>query len=214
MPTNPARRIAWLIVALGALSVLISATVIVFRLGSTFLSFNVSQIFWLGMVYLVVGGVLLAVIPREVAVVQAPAEPPPRPIVVADPDEIQRLEAEIRRLRMTLNERLADIDSRKLDRARFEASIGTFAPPPMTPPTDNNPTPPLDEDDTGEPLETFGDADSRLRKALVTAGIDTPDKLAAASDAELQAALTAAGMRYTADIRALLHSSTLNGHED
>lgn len=56
---SAARRIAWLIIVVGIIAILIAAVITLANLADNFLTFSLTQIFWLGVLYVVVGVVLL-----------------------------------------------------------------------------------------------------------------------------------------------------------
>ncbi len=60
-----ARRIAWLILILGLLAALAAAIITLGNLADNFLTFSLTQLFWMGVLYVVVGVVLLILLRGE-----------------------------------------------------------------------------------------------------------------------------------------------------
>jgi predicted flap endonuclease-1-like 5' DNA nuclease len=60
-----ARRIAWLILILGLLAALAAAIITLGNLADNFLTFSLTQLFWMGVLYVVVGVVLLILLRAE-----------------------------------------------------------------------------------------------------------------------------------------------------
>ncbi len=80
--SNPARPIAWVILVIGIIAVIVAAIHYFGNLGETFLTFSITQIFWMGVLFAIVGIILLLVLrpielpAAEVPTVRSMAVPP------------------------------------------------------------------------------------------------------------------------------------------
>jgi len=140
------------------------------------LTFSALQVFWLGVLWAVVGLILLIFLPERA----------PEPTV--DLAQVDRLETQVRGYEGRLQEidnrfqaKLGDFDSRF---KTLEATPKAFAKLPVN-------------DDELEVLEGVG---PKFAAALRTAGIDTFAKLANSTESELRAAIESAGMSFAPSI--------------
>ncbi|MCC6615410.1 MAG: hypothetical protein IT320_18195 [Anaerolineae bacterium] len=140
------------------------------------LTFSALQVFWLGVLWGVVGLILLIFLPDRA----------PEPTI--DVTQVDRLETQVRGYEGRLQDfdnrfqaRLGDFDTRV---KTLEATPKAFAKLPVN-------------DDELEVLEGVG---PKFAAALRAAGIDTFTKLANSTESELRAAIESAGMSFAPSI--------------
>jgi hypothetical protein len=206
---RPAIWIAWLIIAVGVIGIILG--LINNGLGDTpgsFLSFSAQQIFWLGVLWTIVGILLLFLLP-------------PIEQQTVDLSGVNRLETQVRGFEGRFSDLNARVDSRLGDLNTRLGSLDTrvgdvdtrfrsFQAGPAAPKI------PYREDQ----LEVIEGIGPKIEAALKSAGIGTFAAVAAASETDLRAALERSGINFAPSINTwarqaqLLVDGDLEGFEN
>lgn len=175
---RPAFWIALLIIAVGIIAILIG--LLNNGLGDspgTFLSFSAQQIFWLGVLWAIVGILLLLALP-------------PIEHQTVDMSPVNRLETQVRGFEGRFNDLNARVDARFGDLntrlGTLDTSFKSFQASPAVPKI------PYREDQ----LEVIEGIGPKIEAALKSGGINTFAKLANASEADLRATIERAGINF------------------